>query len=755
MKLKSRITYLFLLSSFIGIILIAFISIYLAFSDMKKILLSNLSKVHQIKTTELNNKINDYITNIGMVNESKFIQDLILLSFTMLSEDGIALDKDIDPHNKTLLNLRKKYENNFQEIMKQNKMLNFGLIHPKGTIVMQGKTDSLGGKNLFSSDFNEPNLANGLKKLIQNSTQNKQNRSDKNINNVFVDLFYSKQLNKLTAFLILPIKSLYNRSEIKQGDLIGYFYVDMNWDFINEVITFSEPLGETGKYFVIGQDNLLRSEIFSSNKNFTLLSLLPSIKEKKLYSNYIKENKDNQGNRVLRFSSNVVFLDTTWSTILEINESEIYNPIAKMITYILIITLFVFVFILFSAKFLANSIAKPIERIAELAHNVSIGKLKKIDLKADGEIGECVSAINKMVDVIFKMNRDIKIISTAGIEGNLKERISSDEYEGSYKEIIDGLNNVLNAILNPINEMKIILGHLEKGALFKSMTGEYNGDYQEIKNSVNRTIKFLRKTVLEIIGITSNVEQSSKTLAENSSYLNDSTSKQASSVEEINKSMIDINNQVTTNAENSLKAQNIGNTVLENSLSGKKQMSSMLKAMNDIIASGQNISKIVKTIDEIAFQTNLLALNAAVEAARAGKHGKGFAVVAEEVRNLANRSAEAAKETSTLVLDSNEKVEMGAKLNQQTSDTLNNIIKGVETFTSFVNEISQASNNQAKGVSEIAIGLEHLEKTNHLNSTSAEETAKMSEDLSALAKQLSSIVTKFKLQMLEREDYSS
>ncbi len=237
----------------------------------------------------------------------------------------------------------------------------------------------------------------------------------------------------------------------------------------------------------------------------------------------------------------------------------------------------------------------------------------------------------------------------------------------------------------------------------------------------------------------------SKQVSDSSMQLSQGATEQSSAIEELTASIEEIASQTELNADNANKANSLAEDAKINAKQGYTQMQEMLRAMDDINESSTNISKVIKVIDDIAFQTNILALNAAVEAARAGQHGKGFAVVAEEVRNLAARSANAAKETTEMIESSIKKSEGGTKIANDTAQALDKIVEGIEQVATLVSSIANASNEQANGIKQINQGIIQVSEVVQSNSATSEEIAASSEELSSQAAMLKETVNQFKI----------
>lgn len=261
---------------------------------------------------------------------------------------------------------------------------------------------------------------------------------------------------------------------------------------------------------------------------------------------------------------------------------------------------------------------------------------------------------------------------------------------------------------------------------------------------LSEMVQSFNDLIMNIATAAEQVSAGAKQISDSSMALSQGATEQASSIEELTASIEEVSSK-TKISDNANEANDLTEKAKTYAITGNTHMKEMLKAMDEINESSSNINKIIKVIDDIAFQTNILALNAAVEAARAGQHGKGFAVVAEEVRNLAGRSANAAKETTALIEDSIKKSEAGAKIAAETDEALEKIVDGVRSVSNLVSDIKRASNEQDIAIAQINQGIMQVSQVVQENSATSEESAAASEELSSQAEALKHMIAKFKL----------
>ncbi len=397
-----------------------------------------------------------------------------------------------------------------------------------------------------------------------------------------------------------------------------------------------------------------------------------------------------------------------------------------------------------------NQVRDSFLGVQEVVVAVSKGDTSRLEeIERLGQLSEndqLLPAVITMMRTIGDLIAEVTRLSDSAVNGDLKVRGDVHKFTGGYQQIIAGFNQTLDAAIEPVNEAAAVLEEMGQGNLDVRVNGEYRGDHRQIADALNRTIATLNEVLGEFGKAAEQVASGAQHVSDSSQVLSQAATEQASTVEEITASMTEIADQTRQNATYAGQANQLALTAKEQAIQGDAQMRQMLDAMTGISEESRNISKIIKVIDEIAFQTNILALNAAVEAARAGQHGKGFAVVAEEVRNLASRSANAARETTGLIEGSLKKVTTGTKIANETATALNRIVEGVTKATTLVGGIAESSNDQATAITQVNQGIAQVAKVTQTNTATAEASASASEEMASQAELLRQIVKKFRLQ---------
>jgi PAS domain S-box-containing protein len=344
---------------------------------------------------------------------------------------------------------------------------------------------------------------------------------------------------------------------------------------------------------------------------------------------------------------------------------------------------------------------------------------------------------------------EVENLIKAAAMGNLSDRIDTGRFQGSPKDLTASFNQLLDAIVTPLHEAQSVLTALASGDLTKQMTGVYQGEFEQMKMSLNTAIVQLTQTVSLVREAVEAVTTGAEQISKGSDDLAQRTSQQAGALEETSASMEEMTSTVKQNADNSKQANQLAIAARDIANKGGAVTARAVDAMGEINKSSKQIADIITVIDEIAFQTNLLALNAAVEAARAGEHGRGFAVVAAEVRNLAQRSATAAKEIKGLINESIQRVTDGTELVNQSGKTLEEIVGSVKRVTDIIAEISAASQEQATGIDQVNKAIMQMDEGTQQNAALVEETASASQSMKDQAKELLRQVEVFKIQPSE------
>ncbi|MCL1805372.1 MAG: methyl-accepting chemotaxis protein [Clostridiales bacterium] len=352
-------------------------------------------------------------------------------------------------------------------------------------------------------------------------------------------------------------------------------------------------------------------------------------------------------------------------------------------------------------------------------------------------ISRMISAPLAPLSAFMKKAGSTGDISLVGNDAVVIEKYSRNKDE--IGECIAGAASLIGHITSIAGELETLAG----GDL--TLDVELLSDKDTMGQSLARTVDNLNEMFREINVSTSQVSTGSKQVADGAQTLAQGSTQQAASIEELSSSIAEIADKTKANAEIADKTAKLAEAIIGSAEKGSRQMDEMMEAVREINQASQSISRVIKVIDDIAFQTNILALNAAVEAARAGEHGKGFAVVAEEVRNLASKSAEAAKETGAMIENSMEKAGLGARIAEETAASLAEIVSGIDESSRFVKEIAKASEEQTLGIEQINTGIDQVAQVVQQNSATAEESAAASEEMSGQSHILEELIRQFKV----------
>ncbi|MBF0361346.1 MAG: hypothetical protein HQK49_10055 [Oligoflexia bacterium] len=472
LNFKNRLIFLFSIFSLICCITIGVISYFLAFNALKTTKEESLSALGQSKATEIKNIFETQINIIKSMATSKFIQDAAIMYENSVIGSGTDLSKDTDFNQKYYNDLDNKHKEIFDEMIQQYGIKNFGIIQSNGSIIAQARHDYLLGKNLLKGEYKESPLSTGLIAI------SKANYNDNKI--YFVDLFYSDKLKRLVSFLIVPIFSKYNRDVYAKNDRMGYLYIELDWNIINNISNFKTGLGNKGELFVIAADGFLRTDISSNEVDYKLQNTIAAGKKITENTSYkdilensnidtktiVKESRNYNNKNVMSSYSKIDLYGNIWIIVAEMDLDEVYWPIRQMRFYIIFFTIFALVVGTFYSIKNAKTISLPIIRVAQHLDLMSQKdfsiKVSKHALSRTDEMGIIAKSLNQLnislQSHLTKMNHIGLSLSNAAdtiVSG-------SDSVSSTLSQSVDTMSKSNNEIKQTVQQVKDTVGKMSQ-----------------------------------------------------------------------------------------------------------------------------------------------------------------------------------------------------------------------------------------------------------------------------------------------------
>jgi methyl-accepting chemotaxis protein len=382
--------------------------------------------------------------------------------------------------------------------------------------------------------------------------------------------------------------------------------------------------------------------------------------------------------------------------------------------------------------------------IAAAAEQIAAGDLT-VQIQPRSEKDVLSTSFVTLRDAVGDMTSEARRLAEAATAGDLGRRGDAARFQGAYRDLVQGINAIIDGMTAPVNEAAAVLERLAEKDLTVRMTGSYQGDHAKIMAALNTAMDHMETALSQIAASADQVASAASQVGAGSQSLAEGTSEQASSLEEISASLQQMTAMTKQSALHAREGDSLSETARSMAYQGVASMQRLAEAMERIRESSDQTARIVKTIDEIAFQTNLLALNAAVEAARAGDAGRGFAVVADEVRALAMRSAEAARTTSVLIEGAVGNARGGETLSGEVAGQLREIAERASRVREVMSDMAAASDQQSQGIAQVTVAVEQVNGVTQTAAANSEESASASEELSSQAAVMKSLVGEFAL----------
>ncbi len=689
LKLRSQLLLIFSLIGILPVAIVATISLMKSSAALESNALEQLISSRDVKASQIESYLNSAKKEISILSNSRDIYELFhaLQVYQELEEIGSENDKfGIDN-----IDYKGIWKERSENLLKYVDILGYRdlllLSADKGHIIYSVKKGAELGSNV-KKNFDEKNPVAALWRKVLET---------KNI--AFQDFTpYRYRNNSPRLFIGAPVLNL-------RGDITSVIILELSGDIINDIMSQRSGLGETGETYLVGQDNLMRSNSYLDSARYSVMNAFANPESNQATSIAINAALSGEtgskvidsylGREVLSAYAPLKFEGVTWAIVAEQSHGEAFASVSGIKWAVMISILITAVIIIAIGIVLSRSITHPILKMTDIVNQLASGNVRKrTNIKRSDELGDMASSLDNFAEE---------------------------------------LDTVFVSSLEKISE----------GDLTSNLTS--NGQQDVITNALIKTNADLKSIVTDISGYTNSiVEQSNKVMLSSETILSNTASSEQS-IQSISAAIVEVNEQVKITANTAKEADELGQKAKQSASLGSDLVSKTVSAMNDIREASSNISSILSAIENIANQTNLLALNAAIEAARAGESGRGFAVVADEVRALAAQSTKAANETAKLIEIVVEKTQVGAEISESSSESLKEIVDSIEVVCDLMGNIAVASEEQARTIDDTSSNLNRIADKNVETTSEAKEGAGTSQKLTEMSSGLKGIVEKFVL----------
>lgn len=672
--LATKMALLTILAGVVPAIVVGAISLWTSSAALEDAASNRLTAVRDIKRNQVESWVQGRVDDVSMLAELYEIADAT-------TQYSAAYGEGVD--SEAYARVQNFYDPVLRAYKERYEYYDLFLISPEGDIVYTVEHEPDFATNLRSGQYRSTDLA-----AVYNNAINGQ---------ITLTDFaaYAPSNDAPASFIAAPV--------VVNGQAVGVVALQMPFGRLNTIMSERSGLGESGETYLVGSDYLMRSDSrFEEASTLLTKTVRTDAVEAGLAGNTAVDVVDDyRGIPVWSAYTPIAAQGLNWVLLAEIDDAEVMAPVVAQRNWTLAVTGVALALLALIAFGLSRWFIGPIRSVTEAAAEMARGNLTgTLSIRSQDEVGQLAQSFSHMRQHLGGLLDQIQGLAAAAQTGDLSKRLDAHDYEGSFADISDTLNQMLDAVSAPLS-------------------------------SVAESSRAVAMSAQEI-------SQGSQSIAMGAS-------EQAAALEETAASMEEISGMTKRNAESTRQARDLTAQTRDAAIDGDRIVQDMVSSMADIRTSATNTAEIIKNINQIAFQTNLLALNAAVEAARAGEAGRGFAVVAEEVRNLALRSKEAAQRTERLIQESVTLAQDGEGLSIRVKDQLATIVGNVGQVTEIVAEIATASEEQARGVDEITRAVTQMDQVVQNSAASAQVSSGAAEQLAQRADSMAQVVGGFRL----------